>query len=169
LSSFFKSLIRAISGFLQNKTKSRLLFLFIICIVALAEFTVLGIARRTFVFYTIDNGVLVVEDRMLKRSSSRETNLTRYIEEALLGPVSPVLLPLFPRDTKLRSLLFRNGVAYIDFSIAAALPPEEGGESLINFRTLYGGILRNFPYVKEVRFFVNGNAAFATELGYKES
>ena len=169
MSVFFNNLIKAISGFLQNKTKSRLLFLFIICIVAMTEFTALGIARRTFVFYTIDNGVLVVEDRMLKRSSSRETNLTRYIEEALLGPVSPVLLPLFPRDTKLRSLLFRNGVAYIDFSIAAALPPEEGGESLINFRTLYGGILRNFPYVKEVRFFVNGNAAFATELGYKES
>ena len=124
----------------------------------------LGIARRTFVFYNIDSGILVVEDRMLKRSPSREVNVTRYVEEALLGPVAPDLLPLFPRDTKLRSLLFRNGVVYIDFSMDAALPPEEGGETLNNFRTLYSGILRNFSFVRDVHFFIAGNAAYVNEL-----
>jgi hypothetical protein len=101
---------------------------------------------------------------MLKKSSSREINITRYVEEALLGPVAPELLPLFPRDTRLKSLLFRDGVVYADFSPDAALPPEEGGEALDNFLTLYAGILRNFSFVQDVRFFITGNAVYTDEL-----
>jgi hypothetical protein len=128
------------------------------------EFIVLGLVRRTFVFYTIDNGIIVVEDRMLKRSPSREINITRYVEETLLGPVAPDLLPLFPRETRLRSLLFRDGVVYADLSADAALPPEEGGETLDNFRTLNAGIRRNFSFVQDVRFFIAGNAVYAEEF-----
>jgi hypothetical protein len=174
MSGFFKDVIKALARFWESKIRRRLFILIVLCIVALVEFIALGIARRTYVFYTIDSGVLgsggslVVEDRMLKRSPSREINLTRYVEEALLGPVAPDLLPMFPRETKLRSLLYRSGVVYIDFSIDAALPPEEGGESLSNFRTLYEGILRNFTYVRDVRFFIAGNAAFAHEFLYIE-
>jgi len=160
MSGFFRMISRFITRFLEEKTKRRLFMLVVITIIALTEFATMGIARRTFVFYTIDNGTLVVEDRMIKRSPSREVNITRYVEEALLGPVSPDLLPLFPRETRLRSLLLRDGVVYVDFSADAALPPEEGGETLNNFRTLYSGILRNFSFVRDVRFFVSGKAAF---------
>jgi hypothetical protein len=81
-----------------------------------------------------------------------------------LGPVSPELLLLFPRGTRLKSLLFRDGVVYADFSADAALPPEDGGNALDNFRTLYEGIKRNFSPVKDVRFFIDGNAAFFGEF-----
>jgi spore germination protein GerM len=134
--------------------------------VALTEFLFLGLARRTFVFYTVNDGVIVVEDRMLKRSKVREDNIIRYTEETLLGPAAPDLLPLFSRETKLRSLLYRNGVVYADFSVDAALPPLEGGRTLENFRTLHAGILRNFSYVKNVRFFIEGSAIFVEEFGY---
>ncbi|MCL1959998.1 MAG: GerMN domain-containing protein [Spirochaetes bacterium] len=120
--------------------------------------------RRTFVFYTIDDGVVVVEDRMLKPSKSREGDIIRYMEEMLLGPVSPELLPLFPIETRLKSLLYRNGVVYADFSEDAVFPPAEGGSVINNFRTLYTGILRNFSYVKDVRFFIEGNAVYAEEF-----
>jgi len=164
MSGHFRSIAGNFARFFEVKSRRRLFLLLLLCVAAVAEFELLGIARRTFVFYTIDNGILVVEDRMLKRSPSREINITRYVEEALLGPVAPDLLPLFSRETKLRSLLFRNGAVYIDLSIEAALPPEEGGESLNNFKTLYEGILRNFSFVREVHFFIAGNAAFIKEL-----
>ena len=152
------TVFRSISDFLSSTVKRRLFFIGILVLAALTEFLVLGLARRTFIFYTVDDGDIVVEDRMLKHAKSREGDIIRYTEEMLLGPVSPDLLPLFPRETRLKSLLYRNGVVFADFSADAALPPIEGGRTINNFRTFYAGILRNFPYVKDVRFFIDGNA-----------
>ena len=164
MNEYINTAIRSIAGFLAVKTRRRLLFLAILAVTALAEFLIMGLARRTFVFYTVNDRVIVVEDRMLKRFRSREIDITRYIEETLLGPVSPELLPLFPRETRLKSLLYRDGVVYAGFSADAALPPVEGGEALDNFHTLYMGILRNFSYVRDVRFFIDGNAAYFEEF-----
>ena len=94
---------------------------------------------------------------MLKHSKSKEDDIIRYIEEAFLGPVSPNLLPLFPRDAKLKSLMYRNRVVFADFTEISALPPIEGGIVIDNFRTLFDGILRNFSYVKDVHFFIEGH------------
>ena len=143
---------------------------------ALADFYVLGLARRTFVFYAITDGHAVVEERMLgvsgrnpRRPPSRELDITRYVEEALLGPVSPDSLPLFPQGTRLLSLLYRNGVVYADLSEDAALPPVEGipagaGGVFINFQTLEAGIKRNFSFVRETRFFIAGKAVYADQF-----
>ena len=169
MSGFFKGILKAGSRFLAVKSRRRLLFLVVLGIIALSEFIVLGLARRTFVFYTVDKGIIVVEDRMVKRSPSREVNITRYVEEMLLGPAAPDLLPLFPRETRLRALLYRNGVIYADFSIEAAFPPEEGGETLDNFRTMHAGILRNFSFVRDVRFFIVGNAVYVEEFRQPDS
>jgi hypothetical protein len=167
------------SQFRGYKTKILLGFLGILILAALIEFLVLGLARKTFLFYTIDSGSPSVEERMLRVSSrnlkdfgespvssSRELDVIRYVEEALLGPVSPNSLPLFPRETRLVSLLYRNGVVYVDLSEDAALPPPESAhlpdiEVFTNLETLYSGIKRNFPFVRDVRFFIAGNAAFA--------
>ena len=146
------------------KKRLALIFLTVLAMTALIEFLVLGLARRTFVFYAIDSGIVTVEDRMLRRSPSRETDITRYVEEAVLGPVSPDSLPLFPKETRLKSLMYRDGVVYADFSEEAVLPPPEGGEVLKNLRTLYSGIMRNFPYVRDIRFFIAGRAAYSAEF-----
>ena len=167
MNGFLLTIIRNVTDFLASRMKSRALMIAILAVVALSEFLIMGLARRTFVFYTISDGEIVVEDRMLKRSPSREVDINRYIEEALLGPVSPDLMPIFPRETRLISLLYRDGVVFVDFSADAALPPEEGGEALDNFKTLYDGILRNFSYVKDVRFFIDGSAAYAREFPQK--
>jgi hypothetical protein len=164
MKGFINTIFRSAADFLSSKVKSRLLFIAILAVVALSEFFILGLARRTFVFYTNSDGVIVVEDRMLKRSGSREGDIVRYTEEMLLGPVAPDLLPLFPRETGLKSLLYRNRVVFVDFSADASLPPLEGGRTLDNFRTFYAGILRNFSYVKDVHFFIDGNAVFIEEF-----
>jgi len=161
MNALINSIFRPVAEFLQSPVKRSLLLIGILILIAIVEFLSLGLARRTFVFYTISDGVIVVEDRMLKHSRTREGDIIRYTEETLLGPVSPDLLPLLPRGTKLKSLLFRNGVVYADFSSGAAMPPIEGGRTLDNFRTFYDSILRNFSYVKDVRFFIEGTAIYA--------
>jgi hypothetical protein len=157
---FIKDILRAVSGFMRVKSRRRLLFLVLLGLLAFSEFMLSGLVRRTFVFYSISEGATVVEDRLLSRSYSRETDVRRYLEEALLGPVGPGLAPLFPRETRLNSLLYRDGVVYADLNESAALPFDEGGEVLGNFLTLYNGIRRNFSFVKDVRFFIDGNQAF---------
>ena len=152
-------------------------FLAALAVAALIEFLVLGLARKTFVFYAIDSGKASVEERMLRvdsraYSSTREVQITRYVEEALLGPISANFQPLFPRETRLLSLLYRDGVVYVDLSEDAALPlaaglaPLEGaflsgGEVFSSLETLYHGIKRNFSFVKDVHFFIAGKAAYA--------
>ncbi|MCL2764427.1 MAG: GerMN domain-containing protein [Treponema sp.] len=159
-----RDIFRHIYEFLESPVKRSLLFIGILILLALVEFLALGLARRTFVFYTINDGIIAVEDRMLKHSKSREGDIVRYTEETLLGPVSPDLLPLFPRGTKLKSLLFRDGIVYADFSSDAAMPPAEGGRTLDNFRTFYAGMKRNFSYVRDVRFFIDGVSVFTGDI-----
>jgi hypothetical protein len=162
------------SRFRMSKTRLLLITLSALTVMALIEFFVLGLARRTFVFYTIDSRIASVEERFLKRSSSREVNITRYVEEALLGPVSPNSLPLFPQETRLLSLLYRDGVVYVNLSEDAALPSTEllvpgsslsgvfqNGDVFGSMETLYSGVKRNFSFVRDLHFFIDGKAAYA--------
>jgi len=180
MNSVLKKTFSLLGRFFGKKKNRRLIYLVLICLFALGEFFVSGLVRRTFVFYSYRKGDTVVEDRMLHLSAARETDIRRYIEEALLGPVSPDLAPLFPRETRLNSLLYREGLVYADLSESAALPfqttesgstqsgfqgvPPENGEVFRGLLTLNEGIRRNFPYVKDVRLFIGGNEVFFEEF-----
>jgi hypothetical protein len=153
-------ILRAAVLFFVNPARRGLFFLAALGLFAFVEFSVSGLVRRTFVFYSIRDGETTVEDRMLSSSASRETDIRRYVDEALLGPVSPDSAPLFPRDTRLDTFLYRDGVVYADLSESAVLPPPEGGDVFRNFLTLYWGIRRNFPAVKDVRLFAAGKEAY---------
>jgi len=161
MSAVINSIFGPITNFFGSPVKRCLLLISILAVVAFVDFFSLGLARRTLVFYTIKDGIIAVEDRMVRHAQSREDDIIRYVEEALLGPVSPELLPIVSRGTKLKSLLYRDGVVYIDLTSEAAMPPIEGGRTLDNFRTFHDGIIRNFSYVKDVRFFIEGTAIFA--------
>jgi hypothetical protein len=82
------------------------------------------------------------------------------VEEALLGPVSLDSVPLFPRGTRLESLLYRDGVVYADLTESAVVPDPEGVDAVTGLNTLYGGIRRNFSYVKDVRLFIGGHETY---------
>jgi len=152
------------SAFFTRKKNRRLLYLVLIGLIAFGEFLYSGLVRRTFLFYNSSEGKTVVEDRLLRRSLDRETDLRRYVDEVLLGPVSPDSAPLFPRETRLNSFMYRDGIVYADLSESAALPPPEGGSAFRSILTLKEGLERNFSYVKDVRIFIGGNEAFYEEF-----
>jgi hypothetical protein len=97
---------------------------------------------------------------MVATTGSREDNIRRYVEEALLGPVALDSAPLFPRGTRLSSLLYRDGVVYADLSEPAALGVAEGPGVFAALEALRGGLKRNFSYVKDVRLFIAGQEAY---------
>ena len=159
-----KKIFSSIAAFFSKKVNRRLFYLAVICLIALGEFLLSGLVRRTFVFYSYIEGNTVVENRMLRRSSDRETDIRRYVDEVLLGPESPDLAPLFPRETRLDSFMYREGVVYADLSDSAALPFQGGGDVFRGLLTLNEGVRRNFSYVKDVRLFIGGNEVFFEEF-----
>jgi hypothetical protein len=163
LKDTLKSIAGALESFFSVKLNRRFSYLVLIALLAFIEFFSAGLVRRTFLFYSVLEGTTVVEDRMLRRSSSKETDIRRYVDEVLLGPVSPDLVLLFPRETRLRSLMLRDGVVYADFTQNAAVPPE-GVDLFRSFLTLNEGIRRNFSSVKDVKLFIGGNEIFFNEF-----
>jgi hypothetical protein len=146
--------------FLREKYRRRLVYLLVLAFFTLIEFIQIGLVRKTLMFYAIDKGTKVVEERFFPRSGSPEVDIRRYVEDVLLGPAAPDVAPLFPRETRLESLLYRGKTLYIGLSEAAALPPSEGGNVFTNLHTLHAEIRRNFRYIKDVKFFINGNEVF---------
>jgi hypothetical protein len=143
----------------------RFFYLAALVFFAVFEISRSGLVRRTFIFYTFDRGRTVVEDRMLPRADSREKDITRYVEETLLGPASVDLAPLLSQGTKLRSLLYRDGTVFADLSQAAALPVFNAkADVFAGLSTLNREIRRNFPYVNDVKLFIEGNEAFFEEF-----
>jgi hypothetical protein len=159
-----KDLLEGLARFCGSRRNRRLLYLIFLSLLALGEFHYRGLVRRTFVFYSNTEGTPSVENRLLKRSGSRELDIRRYAEEVFLGPVQADSAPLFPKETRLRSLFLRDGAVYADLTEHAALPPPEGGDVFRSFLAFNGGIRRNFAWVQDVRIFVNGTEAYRGEF-----
>lgn len=152
-----KDTIRALK---KHPHKALLLVLVILCLGALADFLLQGKARRTAVFSSLDGKKEIVEERMLLRTRSREADITAYVEDVILGPSSLEEAHLLNRGSAIESLLFRDNIVYLGLSEEAAIPPAEGGEVLRSLATLKQGVCRNFPYVKDVYIFIEGNESF---------
>ena len=173
-----KKILSSLKVFFGKKKNRRFSYLVVIALIALGEFLFSGLVRRTFVFYSNIEGNTVVEDRLLHRSGDREADIRHYVDEVLLGPEAPDSSPLFPRETRLDSFMYRDAVVYADLSDAAALPISpppaeraanedsfpEGGDVFRGLLTLNEGIRRNFSYVKDVRLFIGGNEVFFEEF-----
>jgi hypothetical protein len=155
--------IPGIGFFFGNAARRGFLCLFLLALLAFLDYRTRETRRVTFVFYDIENGSEQVEERMLPLPPDRERILEFYTEEALLGPISRGLRPLFPRDTRLESLLLRNGVVYLNLSENAAFPVEGGG-TFQSLSALRGGLLRNFGFVKDIRLFIAGNEVFPAKF-----
>ena len=164
MNEVLKKTLHALGKFFSSRKKRRLLYLILLSLFALGEFFYLGLARRTIVFYSSIEGKVVVEDRMIRRSGNRETDIRRYLEEVLLGPSFPDLDPLFPRGTRLESFMYRDAVVYANLSDSAALPAEGYREVFRSFLSLNEGIRRNFSFVGDVRLFIGGNEVFFEEF-----
>ncbi|MCL2381885.1 MAG: GerMN domain-containing protein [Treponema sp.] len=153
-----------ISRFFSKRKNRRLFYLAVLCLAALGNALYLGFARRTFVFYSARTAGVVVEERFLRRAGDRETDIRRYVEQALLGPKYQGLVSPFVQGIQVQSFMYREGVVFANLTEQAALPPEEGGAVFYSLLTLNKGIRRNFSGVRDVRLFIGGNQIFFEEF-----
>jgi hypothetical protein len=152
----------------MSKVKIRFFVISIVCLAGLAGLAVAANrvwGPRTFVFYAVDENKEVVEKRRIARAESVEADIRRYVEDALLGPASLEAAPLFPPGTRVETLMLRGDVVYINLSEDAAVPYRDSrfrrGSVYASLVTLELAIKRNFPKVRETRFFIAGNETYA--------
>ena len=164
MKTVLKNIIFALAGFFSVRRNRCFFYLVVISLFALGDFLFSGVTRRTYVFYSILGAEPIVETRMLPKIQGMELSIQRYVSEALLGPMNANSAPLFPRGTRLNTLMLRDGIVYVDLSESAALPLPEGRDVFLSLLTLNQGIRRNFPSVRDVRLFIGGNEAFFEEF-----
>ena len=158
------AILSKIGSFLAVGRNRYIVLLSIVSILALGDFLLSGLTRRTLVFFSNIGDHALVEDRMLRRSGDRETDIRRYVNQVLLGPANPRSNPLFPRETRINTFMLRDGVVFVDLTEDAAIPLNMEAGVFRSFLTLNEGIRRNFSYVNDVRLFIGGNAVFFEEF-----
>ena len=150
----------SIGRFLLERRNRLALYLLVISIMAFWDYRQIDYSRRTYTFFSTLEDNLFIEERMLPNTEDRETEIRWYIEEALYGPATHGLEPLFPRETRLNSYMLRDAVVYADFTESALLPIPGNGDVYRSFLSLNEGIRRNFPYIEDVKLFIGGNEVF---------
>jgi spore germination protein GerM len=155
-------------------------FMFVlIFVISFVLFTInKGTQQRIVLFFpNTSDAKLVGEERYIKRQSSPINNMKALVSELLLGPSLPGSSPLFPRKTKMISVILIKNHLYINFSKEIIFSDIK--TPLDFYSSLYACInsMRyNFPQVKYISFFVNGKVVEFTDesgtgeiLGYTKS
>lgn len=116
--------------------------------------------KRIFIFPSADSGEFVVEYRYLNKAPVQgEINL--YIDEILLGSGVERTKKLFSPGTKVISCFEREGVLYLDLSADLLQKGTDVSEIQDGIDLLILNIQKNFPKVKEVILYVDGEQANA--------
>lgn len=111
--------------------------------------------RFSFYFYSVDGSSLCVETRALPSEKARD-RLTAYTEELLLGPSIPRALPIFPLGTRVLFCFERDKILFLNVSENAVL--DFSAKTLQpKFEILKKNIKANFPHIKDIEFFIEGN------------
>ena len=117
------------------------------------------VAKREFLFPSADDKSVIVEYRKLPENP-RKNDIQVFVEELLLGSSVERTKNLFTVGTDVLSCFEREGVLYLNlssdllFKSKGVVPIAEGADFLEK------NIKLNFPEIKTVELYVDGNLAF---------
>lgn len=114
--------------------------------------------RRVLVFESKANPKeLSYEVRFLKKPLNKDA-VNQYVDELLLGPVSPQGRLLFPLGTKINSCFIDGKVLYLDLSEEALqIFPSEVSNTAEAVKILKKNLFTNFKNVDIINVFIMGN------------
>ncbi|MEZ4601585.1 MAG: GerMN domain-containing protein [Syntrophotaleaceae bacterium] len=117
------------------------------------------VIREVRLYFGDDEALfLVAETRELENCLEDEACLQQTVQALLDGP-SGDLIPIMPKNVAIRSVSEQEGVATIDFS--REFVTGHPGGSVSELFTVYGlanTLADNFPYIRQVRILVEGQA-----------
>ncbi len=116
---------------------------------------------RTLFFPRTTRTELSSERRLVPRVPDAEREVRLLVEELLLGPVNIAHTRILPRETRIRSLLRRDDVVYLDLT-AEPIVERSDTDGMVEtaIEAIERSILFNFRSVEEVVITVGGNVPF---------
>lgn len=114
--------------------------------------------RRVIVFESkADPEEMSYEVRFLHKPLNKDA-VSQYVEELLLGPLSPQGRMLFPLGTEVRSCFVDGNVLYLDLSEEALqIFPGETTASVDAIKILKKNLFTNFKNIDIINVFIMGN------------
>ena len=152
-----------------NKNKLNISGILIILAVLLALvlslslylFSNLGV-RRTFIFEPVNGGELIFEVRHLP-TNSPQGNLKLYVDELLLGSITPSCKMLFPVGTKAKACFTKGNILYLNLSNEALQikSDNEISDFAVATEILQKNIFTNFKNINIIKLYVGENEVYA--------
>jgi hypothetical protein len=135
----------------------------LLAVIAFFDLRARDSSRMVMTFYTAADGKSLVEERLMKNTESRaiEMKVTGYVDEVLLGPLSPGAAGFFPVAT-VQSCVVSDGTAYIGLPSSVGLAGTRNADDHLtvdtarSFDTLKKDIGRNFRDLKDIVLFIEG-------------
>lgn len=154
---------------LNNCGKVLLILLCIVTVVSVALVLIKGNgSRRIFLFEQQNKENLTAEIRYLKKTAAKD-DIKNYVDELLLGPITPQCRPLFPYGTHVKSLFLRDGVLYVNLSEEAIqLKEGKASEPLVATEIFKKNIFTNFRNVDIIKLYIVGNEVYVDKASVDE-
>ncbi len=111
--------------------------------------------KRIFIFPSADSGEFVVEYRYLNKAPVQGI-VNLYIDELLLGSGVERTRKLFSPNTKVISCFQRDGTLYLDLSEEILQKGTDVTDIQEGIDLLKLNVKKNFPRIREIILFVNG-------------
>jgi hypothetical protein len=135
----------------------------LLAVIAFFDFHARDSSRTVMTFYTVADGKSLVEERLVKKTESGdiEMKVTGYVDEVLLGPLSPGAAGFFPVTT-VQSCIVSDRTAYIGLPLSVVLAGTRNADDRLtvdtarSFNTLKKDIGRNFRDLKDIVLFIEG-------------
>lgn len=115
--------------------------------------------KAVFIYESADKKTLSVERRFYKGKPS-VSKIQTYVDELLLGPVSERCKPIFAQGTKALSCFERGNVLYVNLSSDLLKADEKETDFRKQINLFEKNIRSNFPLIREINLFIDGNAPF---------
>lgn len=154
---------------LNLKTKEIIIFAIIIVallISLICFFTQNRGDKRIFLFESLDKPGLFIETRYLipfEKKQSTETDILQFAQDLLLGPTTHRFKSLFSSKTVVENLFLRDETLYVNISQDALHPDRTTSTIETGVELFKKNIMRNFPQVKKIEFFINSIPAYEQE------
>ncbi len=114
-------------------------------------------ARYHFYFESTDTDGYEMEVRQLPSVKGRE-KIELFTEELLLGPSIQRAKRVFPVGTHALFCFEQNKILYLNLSKEALYDFSDSASIARNLKVIEKNIKANFPAVREIEFFIEGNS-----------
>ncbi len=124
-----------------------------------------GPSHKRSVFYYPAHASKAVrtEIRYLPVKKTQADRLSFFIDELLLGPISPDLAPVYPSGTRVSRLFMRGDDVYVDLTASALEYWVNSVDPDRSFTIFKKNVCTNFRNVDKIYLYIDGNEAYGTD------